>query len=278
MNEMRTSKILVTLIVGICCLGAPRGASPEEAAGRTLVAVFAHADDEFLVAPLLARYAREGADVHLVIATRGEKWAPQTDLAPGDEIAAVRAAEARCAGERLGIHPPVLLSFDDGSLGERVRPPWATLARLEEELTELFRELSPDAIVTWGPDGGYGHPEHRLVGAVVTQLVQRRAEGAPEALLYVGIPAERLPEEQPPGGIPWQGTAMEYLTVQVPYSPADFEAVKASFACYRSQFPEEALEVLPLQAQQVWQGRVFLRPWFGAARGDDLFALSPRGE
>ena len=85
------------------------------------------------VSPLLARYAREKADVYLVIVTRMETWAPQTNLSPGDEIAKLRAEEARCATRALGIHAPILLNFGDGALGEKVRPPWATLAKVESD-------------------------------------------------------------------------------------------------------------------------------------------------
>lgn len=266
---------IVPYLLGILSLMTALPATAQVQDDRTLLAVFAHADDEFIVSPLLARYAREGADVHLAVVTRGEKWAPQTDLAPGDEIAAVRAAEGRCAAEALGINPPLQLSFDDGSLGERVRPPWATLSRLEKQLREMLVQVQPDVVITWGPEGGYGHPEHRLVGAVVTQLVQQRVEGAPDRLLYAGIPSERLPDEPKPGDLPWKGTDMEYLTLQVPYTEADLEAVEESFACYESQFPAEVLQHGALQAHQaIWQGEVFLRPWFGVVGGDDVFSLA----
>lgn len=266
---------IVPYLLGILPLVIALPATAQVQDDRTLLAVFAHADDEFVVSPLLARYAREGADVYLAILTRGEKWAPQTDLAPGDEIAAVRAAEARCAAEALGINRPLQFSFDDGSLGERVRPPWATLSRVKEKLQELFVQVQPDVVITWGPDGGYGHTEHRLVGAVVTQLVQQSVEGAPSHVLYAGIPVERLPEEPKPGDLPWEGTDMEYLTVRVPYTEADLEAVEESFACYESQFPAEVLQYGARQAHQaIWQGEVFLRPWFGVVSGDDVFSLA----
>lgn len=261
-------------LVGILCLGVAHPLTAQEQADRTLLAVFAHADDEFIVSPLLARYAREGADVYLAIVTRGEQWAPQTDLSPGDQIAAVRANEARCAAQALGVNPPIQFSFDDGSLGQRITPPWATLNRLEEELRALLAQVQPDVVITWGPDGGYGHAEHRLVGAVVTQLVQEGVEGVPDHLLYAGIPNDRVPEDPQPGDLPWKGTGMEYLTVQISYTEADLEAVQESFACYESQFPPEVLQYGPLQAHQsAWQGEVFLRPWFGVVRGKDVFAL-----
>jgi hypothetical protein len=123
------------------------------------------------------------------------------------------------------------------------------------------------------------------VGAVVTQLVQRKAEGAPRRLLYPGFPRGRVPDEPRPGDqpgssvlniLPLAPVDMEYLTVQVAYTDADLNAAGKSFACYKSQFPDEFLRVVVQQLHKdVWQGRIYLRPWFGSAKGRDLFALSP---
>src|SRR6476661_2983500 len=75
---------------------------------RTLLAVFAHPDDETLVAPVLSRYAREGAHVVLVIATDGRRGAADwTGVPAGDSLATVRASEARCSARALGIEPPI---------------------------------------------------------------------------------------------------------------------------------------------------------------------------
>ena len=49
-------------------------------APRTLVAVWAHADDEGPVAPILARYAREGVQVYMIIATDGAQGAANTSV------------------------------------------------------------------------------------------------------------------------------------------------------------------------------------------------------
>jgi LmbE family N-acetylglucosaminyl deacetylase len=273
----------ISYLLSVVCITLASPAMSQER-NRTILAVFAHADDEGSVSPLLARYGREKADVYLVIVTRMETWAPQTNLSPGDEIAKLRAEEARCATRALGIHAPILLNFGDGALGEKVRPPWATLAKVESELRKIFTELRPDVVITWGPEGGYGHPDHRLVSAVVTQLVQRKAEGAPRHLLYPGFPRGRVPDEPKPGDqsgssvldiLPWAPVEMEYLTVQVPYTDPDLNAARKSFACYKSQFPHEFLQVVMQQLHKdVWQGRVYLRPWFGSAKGQDLFSLS----
>src|SRR5829696_3329634 len=73
---------------------------------RTLVAVWAHADEEGPVAPILARYAREGVQVHMIIATDGAQGAANTSVPRRPEIAELRVEEARCSAQALGIHPP----------------------------------------------------------------------------------------------------------------------------------------------------------------------------
>src|SRR5438093_12716708 len=70
---------------------------------RTLVAVWAHADDEGPAAPILARYAREGVQVYTIIATDGAQGGAHTSIARGPELARVRGEEARCAADALGV-------------------------------------------------------------------------------------------------------------------------------------------------------------------------------
>src|SRR5580765_2128161 len=90
---------------------------------RTLVAVLAHADDEGPLAPALARYAREGVQVQLLIATDGGQGtgfaAARGDTPPAEQdLVRARTEEARCAAQALGLKPPILLSFADGKLGD----------------------------------------------------------------------------------------------------------------------------------------------------------------
>src|SRR6266487_3165200 len=72
-----------------------------QGAARTLVAVFAHSDDEGVAAPILARYAREGVKVHLIFATDGAEGGTHTSISLGAELARARAEEARCAADAL---------------------------------------------------------------------------------------------------------------------------------------------------------------------------------
>ncbi|HKW10327.1 MAG TPA: PIG-L family deacetylase [Gemmatimonadaceae bacterium] len=152
---------------------------------RTLVAVLAHPDDETPVGPVLARYAREGAQVYLIIATDGSQGGTNTTIPRGPELARVRSEEARCATDALGAKPPILLGFPDGKLGDYIADP-SLLYRLTGRVAEELQRLRPDAIVTWGPDGGVGHPDHRMVSNIVTQLVRAGAPGGDRTpVLYV---------------------------------------------------------------------------------------------
>jgi LmbE family N-acetylglucosaminyl deacetylase len=262
---MRHLRLLALLL-----MAAP-SASPAEAK-RTLLAVFAHPDDETLVAPLLAAYARRGVRVQLAVVTDGEKGTQaHAGIPAGPDLAKVRAEEARCSCRALGIDPPILLGFKDGELGKQSRPPWAPLAEVQGAVAKVLQDVRPDALITFGPEGAYGHPDHRLVGAVVTQLVQAGAEGAPARLFYPGFPKDRLPKRE--GGIPWSPTDARFLTVRVPYEAQDMAASRAALACHKSQFRAEEMEPLAQFMDQVLGGRQYLRPWFGSAKADDLFAV-----
>ncbi|HJX38985.1 MAG TPA: PIG-L deacetylase family protein [Anaerolineae bacterium] len=127
--------------------------------GLTLMAVFAHPDDEaFGTGGTLARYAAEGCDVYVVMATRGEAGEIAVpELTTPADLPYVREQELRCACEIYGIHPPRFLEYPDGLLaiihqGQAVG-----------KLVRLIRELRPQVLVTFGPDGIYGHYDHIAV-------------------------------------------------------------------------------------------------------------------
>ncbi len=241
---------------------------------KTMLAVFAHPDDEAFVGPLLSHYARQGVRVHLAIVTDGAKGgSPRTGISAGPETARVRAEEARCSCHELGIEAPTLLGFEDDELGRANDPPAGYLAEVVRAIRTLLAQVRPDAVVTWGPDGGYGHPDHRLVSAVVTQAVQARVEGAPSRLFYPGLPADRV--RRRPGDPRWAVTDPRFLTVRVPYDAVDLAATRRALSCHKSQFSPEQMEVLVGWLHETLGGRVYLRPWFGSGAGDDILSLEP---
>jgi LmbE family N-acetylglucosaminyl deacetylase len=240
--------------------------------GKTLVAVLAHPDDESIFGPVLARYAREGARVHMLIVTDGSRGNAHTQIAEGPELAAVRAEEAICAANALGVEPPVLLGFPDGELGDYVAEP-TLLYRLTPRLQAEIARLRPDAVMTFGPDGATGHPDHRLVGSLVTQLARAGAPGVPERVFYGFIPADGYAAVNPERGAPpFTVPEAKHVSVQVSFSPEDLRAAQEAVACHRTQFPEETLgRMLPAMARG-WAGRVPLAPAFQALGGkNDLF-------
>jgi LmbE family N-acetylglucosaminyl deacetylase len=235
---------------------------------RTILAVFAHPDDEAFVGPLLSHYARQGASVRLAIVTEGAKGAsPRLGIPAGPEMARLRAEEARCSCRALGIEPPLLLGFEDGGLGKSSEPPDGYLKQVVRRIRELLAQVRPDVVITWGPDGGYGHPDHRLVGAVVTEAVQAGADGAPSRLLYSAIPADHARSADPR----WAVVEPRYLTVRVPYDDVDLAATRRAFGCHQTQFAPDQIEPLLGRLNARLRGRVYLRPWFGAGVADDVF-------
>ncbi len=122
----------------------------------TLMAVFAHPDDEaFGTGGTLTRYAAEGCDVYLVTATRGEAGEiAEPDLATPANLPFVREQELRCACQIYGIHPPRFLDYQDGQLAI------VNQGQAVGRLVRIIRELKPQVLVTFGPDGIYGHYDH----------------------------------------------------------------------------------------------------------------------
>ncbi len=143
-----------------------------EPAGRTealrLLAILAHPDDETLgVGGVLARYAAEDVEVHLVTATRGEggrfRGVKEGPGHPGREkLASIREVELRAAASVLGVRSITLLGYGDGRLDEA--DPREAIGRIADEI----RRLRPHVVITFPPDGGYGHPDHIAICQLAT--------------------------------------------------------------------------------------------------------------
>jgi LmbE family N-acetylglucosaminyl deacetylase len=242
-----------------------------QGAAKTLVALLAHADDESAAAPILARYAREGVQVYLLVATDGAEGGTHTTIPRGPELARARGEEARCAADALGVQPPILLGFPDGKLGDYIGDR-SLLYRLTDRIAGELQRLHPDAVLTWGSDGGTGHPDHRLVSSIATQLARAAAPGVPERLFYMSLPAEGMRAMNPQRGAPpLLIPEAKYFTVRVSFTQRDFDAAQRAMACHRTQFTEEQVKRLAPFAAQAWNGEIRLIPAFPTAGGTDLF-------
>ena len=139
-----------------------------------LLGVFAHPDDEtFCAGGTFARYAKDGAEIMVVSATRGQAGQIR-DARVGTRrtIGAVREGELRLACERLGVAHVRCWEYLDGGLAE------ADYTSLVGQVVQLIREFQPEVVVSFGPDGGYGHPDHVTISAATTAACQQAGDPA----------------------------------------------------------------------------------------------------
>ncbi|MEO6892554.1 MAG: PIG-L deacetylase family protein [Ktedonobacteraceae bacterium] len=137
-----------------------------------LMAILAHPDDESLgFGGILAKSAAENIETTLVTATLGERgWTGDEREYPGLEtLGKIREAELRAAARVLGIHNINLLGYIDGDLDQA--PPSEVVAKIVEHL----RRVRPHVVVTFGPDGCYGHPDHIAISQFTTAAIVEAA-------------------------------------------------------------------------------------------------------
>jgi len=235
----------------MCILLLTQCAGPgtrQETRAPVLLAVFAHPDDESVVGAVLAKYAAAGVRVYLATATDGRLGVSQhAGIPAGDALAAARVQELQCTTEKLGIHPPIMFGLHDQlKMGEGLQAHMQQLSEMRDRVTKLFEELQPDAVITWGPSGWTGHPDHRLVNDIVTEVFQSRTWQRPAQLYYPAVPTGKAPASRP---IPITTVDERFLTVRVPVSQADYEKSRAGWLCHGSQYTPEQIE-------QLYQGLV----------------------
>lgn len=129
----------------------------------TLLGVWAHPDDEaYLSAGLMAATRAAGQRVVVATATRGEHGTDDPSGWPPARLGALREHETAAALAALGIEEHRWLGYADGTLPET--PVEAGV----EAVRRLLEEVRPDTLVSFGPDGMTGHPDHRTISAWVT--------------------------------------------------------------------------------------------------------------
>ena len=133
-----------------------------------MLVCFAHPDDEaFPVGGTLATYAARGVDIRLVCTTLGEEGEiRQPGSATRESIAQVRHRELKCSCQALGIQGPIVLGYRDSGMAgtEANAHPRAFVnadgTEVVEQLVREMRRFRPHVVLTFGPDGLYGHPDH----------------------------------------------------------------------------------------------------------------------
>jgi LmbE family N-acetylglucosaminyl deacetylase len=268
--------------------------------GRRLMAVLAHPDDESLgVGGTLAKYASEGVDVFLLTATRGDGGRFRGHRSddhrhPGPfELARIREAELRAAAAVLGVREVSVLDYRDQHL-DRANPREAV-----ERIVRELRRVRPDIVVTFGPDGAYGHPDHIAICQFTTAAVVAAADAAfacdgaagenphsASKLYYIAWPDSTWAAYQAAvrklsstvDGVERQATPWpEWAITTVVDTSQMWARVWQAVSCHESQLAayDRLKELTPEHHQALWGRqsfyRVFSRVNGGRARETDLF-------
>lgn len=260
-----------------------------------LMCVLAHPDDESLaIGGILAKYAASGVRTYLLMATRGERgWTGAAADDPGPQaLGRLRQAELQAAARVLGLQEVVFLDYQDGEL-DRADP-----AEAVAKIVTHLRRVRPDVVVTFDPNGMYGHPDHIAISQLTTTAVAVAADpsyqgltrGAPHRVAKLYYRAFLQAEQQayeatfghlvmPVDSIERRFTAWPEwaITTRIDTS-AHWEQVWRAIGCHRSQLPGyQRLQALPgearaaLLATQTYYRAMSLVNG-GRAVEDDLFA------
>lgn len=153
-----------------------------------VLGVFAHPDDETMCAGgTLAKYASAGADVRVVSLTRGGAGEIRdASLATRATLTDVRERELAAAGEALGLAGTTCLDYPDLGLSD------VDSRELVQLVSTMLDEVDPHVVITFGPDGFSGHPDHTAVGAAATAACFERRSVAPVRLFHCHRPQSRL--------------------------------------------------------------------------------------
>jgi N-acetyl-1-D-myo-inositol-2-amino-2-deoxy-alpha-D-glucopyranoside deacetylase len=256
-----------------------------------LLAVFAHPDDEaFSSGGVLAALRERGVEVTLVCATRGEAGEILVpDLATPENLGDVREGELRRAMAAVGVTDVRLLDYrDSGMAGTPENEHPRALMRASEravagQIAEVIREMRPEMVLTFGPDGYYGHPDHLVVHRATTAAVLAVGEETSGwrvgALYYATAPREWFKEmaerpdgrfrDVPPEQVERMGTPRVEITTVLDVGPY-VERKRAAMAAHRTQFGDDGpfRELSPDEVARILSREHFVRaalPWDDSA-------------
>ena len=217
--------------------------------GANLLAVFAHPDDEtFRCGGTLALLARRGVRVQVLMATRGGAGSRgDPPLCSPEELPALRERELRCACTALGIEPPRFLDYPDGHLNE------ADPKTLLTQILQVVQEIHPQVILTFGPDGLSGHPDHIAIGGWASEAFHHPEQVS--ALYTVAVPQSLAAQL---GITQIHAVPDDAITLSVDVSEV-WDAKMAAIRCHRTQAGESPILKAPMEKQRLSLGKEHFR-------------------
>lgn len=257
-----------------------------------LVCILAHPDDETLgTGGVLAKYSREGIETYVVTGTRGERGRYGDAPHPGLEIVGqAREQELRAAAAILGVREVHFLDYIDGDL-DNVDPREAVM-----RIVTHLRRIRPHVVITFGPEGAYGHPDHIAICQFATAAIVRAADSSyhPDkslphavsklyymewnaALMQAYFSAFReikiMVDGRERGANPWPDWA---ITTEVD-TAAHWETVWQAVQCHKTQISiyKKLGELSPESHRALWGTQPYYRVFSlvngGRKRETDLF-------
>jgi len=223
--------------------------SPEKSISKKILVVVAHPDDETAFGSVLAKHSRVGDTVYLAVAVDA-KFDTRLILASPDSVSKAKQRDVRCSCEKLDIQPPIFFSFAsmDRKHGNKdgVRDAVEAGNQFKEKLKQTLSEIQPDLIITFGPDGEYGHPEHIVVGSLVTELLLREGWVDTYPLYYFG-----WTKTQEIDGDGWvRYVDDQYFNVLVTFTKEDEQKAMQSIQCYTSGFTQKDMNEMITYEQE----------------------------
>lgn len=234
----------------------PHAATQSSRAGRTVIFVHAHPDDEAIfTAATMRRLADRGGRVILVTATGGELGEPLTPLAVGETMSARRRAELELAAARLGVSRLVLLGRRDSGMPgwPSARHPLA-FARgrvdvLARRVAGLAESESAEAIVHYDDQGIYGHPDHvavHRVGALAARMAGiRDYQATVDRDHLTRGPGTHVLDLASAGG--HYGRPRTEITLEIRADAAELSAKHAAMSAHTSQIAPSSLDPAAFQ-------------------------------
>ncbi|MDO8755662.1 MAG: PIG-L deacetylase family protein [Anaerolineales bacterium] len=219
-----------------------------------LLAIFAHPDDESMgMGGTLAKYSAEGVDTHLLCASRGERgWAGPAEQNPGlERLGQIRTLELQNATAVLGMKTTSFLDYIDGDIDQA--DPTEAIAKIATHI----RRIQPQVVVTFPPDGNYGHPDHIAIGQFASAAIVCAADSTYKASenlsphrvskLYYMVDGENFVnliapfmddmtftvDDQLRGEFPWKEWMVTTRIDMTEYCSVAWKAIQ----CHQSQLP-----------------------------------------
>ena len=199
----------------------------------------------------VVRSVAAGSEVHLLCLTRG--GAGWNGLPPGrrpEELPEIRAGELHNAAAVLGLASVQLWDYPDGGV------PGCDQQEITGRIREAVARLDAEVVLGWGPDGGYGHPDHIAVGACTDAALA--GSGREHYHLALDRPEARALEAWVRRFDP--GTTMRFFPVDDPdlvYEPTagELETVRRAVECHESQLSPMYRSLVEDSATFFWLAR-----------------------